>query len=290
MAAWQIGKLCAFDWLWSAWVCLGLLFASLCAHAFLAVILGEIGEGKTCTESNPSRVFQHVQSFLKERCKPGSSLVVSVSGGVDSMGLSHCLISLRRRWHLNSIDYNIRASSEVEASFVETWARKVALPLKLVRLNKTEAQAQRDLSRAAFEDFSRRARYEAYYKLMEDDRAVAVLTGHHQDDAAENVLWNLFMGRSLFHIPVMGPEAFIEHAFRDASQASAGEWHSLFLRNDSVVFACGRNDFGQLGDATRVTRIYPVQIAKPMMAVSGDAERFCDRCWRHLAKYAHGHR
>lgn len=151
------------------------------------------------------------------------------------MVLIHCLIALRRRLHLNlsavHIDYSIRATSHVEASFVETWARKVALPLKLVRLNSTETQAQQDFSRAAFEDFSRRARYEAYHKLVDDNRAVAVLTGHHQDDAAENVLSNLFMGRSLFHIPVMGPEAFIEHV---------RIWRPLFNLPKKAIYAFAR--------------------------------------------------
>ena len=158
-------------------------------------------------EASPPSVLSHVWSFLKERCKPGSpagtSLVISISGGVDSMVLSHCMIILRNQWGLNlsavHIDYNIRPSSQVEAAFVETWARKVALPLTMVRLNSTESL---NLSRTAFEDFSRRARYEAYEKVMQN-RAMAVLTGHHVDDAAENVLSNLFMGRSLFHIPVM---------------------------------------------------------------------------------------
>ena len=135
--------------------------------------------------------------------------MISISGGVDSMVLSHSLVVLRSHWRLNlsavHIDYNIRPTSRVEAAFVETWARKVALPLTLVRLNGTKS-----LSRAEFEDFSRKARYEAYQKVMQDTNAIAVLTGHHEDDAAENVLSNLFMGRSLFHIPVMGPEAVLE--------------------------------------------------------------------------------
>ena len=127
---------------------------------------------------NPSVLLSHVWSFLKERCKPGSpagtSLVISISGGVDSMVLSHCMIILRNQWGLNlsavHIDYNIRPSSQEEAAFVETWARKVALPLTMVRLNSTESL---NLSRTAFEDFSRRARYEAYEKVMQN-KAMAV--------------------------------------------------------------------------------------------------------------------
>eukprot|EP00434_Breviolum_minutum_P009769 symbB.v1.2.008602.t1/scaffold523.1/size192511/24 len=179
-----------------------------------------------------SRVCQSVGSFLKDRCDPGSSLVISLSGGVDSMVLSHCLILLRKQLQLElsavHIDYNIRPSSQVEAAFVNTWARQVALPLTLVQLNGTES-----LSRMAFEDYSRGARYEAYHLAMEamEDRAVAVITGHHEDDAAENVLSNLFMGRSLFHIPVMGPEAFIE---------GVRIWRPLFSLSKRDIYAFAR--------------------------------------------------
>ena len=148
------------------------------------------------------------------------------------MVLSHCLILLRKQLQLElsavHIDYNIRPSSQVEAAFVNTWARQVALPLTLVQLNGTES-----LSRMAFEDYSRGARYEAYHLAMEamEDRAVAVVTGHHEDDAAENVLSNLFMGRSLFHIPVMGPEAFIE---------GVRIWRPLFSLSKRDIYAFAR--------------------------------------------------
>ena len=42
---------------------------------------------------------------------------------------------------------------------------------------------------------------------------------------------------------------------------SAGWYHSLFLKNDSTVWACGSNQFGQLGDGTIVPHYTPVQIS-----------------------------
>lgn len=42
---------------------------------------------------------------------------------------------------------------------------------------------------------------------------------------------------------------------------SAGSLHSLFLRNDGNVWACGRNWEGQLGDGTTVNKSTPIQIA-----------------------------
>lgn len=42
---------------------------------------------------------------------------------------------------------------------------------------------------------------------------------------------------------------------------AAGNEHSLFLKNDGTVWACGRNDLGQLGDGTATHRTAPVQVA-----------------------------
>ena len=124
------------------------------------------------------------------------------------MVLSHCLVLLRHELHLNlsaiHVDYNGRPCSQLESAFVEAWAKEADLDLRLLRLERANH------SRSDFEDWSRQARYAAYRDAMHHTQAVAVLTGHHEDDAAENVMANLLMGRSLFHLPVLGPEAFIE--------------------------------------------------------------------------------
>ena len=43
-------------------------------------------------------------------------------------------------------------------------------------------------------------------------------------------------------------------------QITAGEWHSIFVRGDGTVYACGRNMYGQLGDGTTVDRHIPTLI------------------------------
>ncbi len=43
----------------------------------------------------------------------------------------------------------------------------------------------------------------------------------------------------------------------------AGWNHSLFLKNDGTVWACGRNTFGQYGDGTTSVNYYPSQVHGP---------------------------
>ena len=41
---------------------------------------------------------------------------------------------------------------------------------------------------------------------------------------------------------------------------AAGDAFSLFVKNDGTVWACGSNDYGQLGDGTLIDRTSPVQV------------------------------
>lgn len=45
------------------------------------------------------------------------------------------------------------------------------------------------------------------------------------------------------------------------SAISAGSSHSIFLKNDGTVWACGRNLFGQLGDGTNVNKLVPTKLS-----------------------------
>ncbi len=42
---------------------------------------------------------------------------------------------------------------------------------------------------------------------------------------------------------------------------AAGSEHSIFLKNDGTVWACGLNVYGQLGDGTTTQRLTPVQVS-----------------------------
>ena len=42
---------------------------------------------------------------------------------------------------------------------------------------------------------------------------------------------------------------------------AAGQYHTLALKNDGTVWACGDNSYGQLGDGTTTQRLTPVQVS-----------------------------
>jgi len=110
------------------------------------------------------RVYQAVSSFITSHIDGPATLVISLSGGVDSMVLSHCLqaFSLQRqlRLHAVHIDYGLRLpASNREAEFVAAWAQEASIPLDIFRLNCSG-------NRLTVEACSRQARYRAYQELV----------------------------------------------------------------------------------------------------------------------------
>lgn len=62
------------------------------------------------------------------------------------------------------------------------------------------------------------------------------------------------VGKALWPIPVLGIDGV------EAVSTGANSAHNLIIKNDGTVWAWGRNDYGQLGDGTEITRATPAQV------------------------------
>ena len=129
----------------------------------------------------------------------GSSLVVAVSGGPDSLALVHALHALRHdlglRLHAAHLDHGLRPEASAEdADFVRETMRTLRVPLTLHKLDVAEFSRQRRLS---LEDAARRLRYEFLSKVAADEGADAVAVAHTLDDQAETVLMHILRGSGL---------------------------------------------------------------------------------------------
>ncbi len=54
----------------------------------------------------------------------------------------------------------------------------------------------------------------------------------------------------------------------EVREMAAGQNHSLILKRDGTLFACGNNEFGQLGDGTTKTRLSPFTLMTEVRSVS----------------------
>lgn len=60
--------------------------------------------------------------------------------------------------------------------------------------------------------------------------------------------------------------------FTDVSLISAGGWHTMILKSDGILWATGRNHYGQLGDGTNIDKNSPVQIMSNVSSISAGTD------------------
>ena len=138
--------------------------------------------------------------------KPSSrcSLILSLSGGVDSMVIASVLAFLKSKGGYPQldivaihIDYANRPESKAEADYVEKYCRNHDIRFVVRRIDEiTRGITARD----EYETQARQVRYDMYRTVALDcikrhpQATVGVMLGHHRGDLRENVLSNAHKG------------------------------------------------------------------------------------------------
>ncbi len=135
---------------------------------------------------------------------PGWTLVVAVSGGVDSMVLLHVLAGLGEtygvRLHAAHLDHGLRGlEAERDAAAVAAWGRSLGVPVTVERAGPLDRRGG-SLQRAA-----RAARYAFLERVADRVGAQRIALGHTRDDVAETLLLNLLRGAGLRGLAAIPP-------------------------------------------------------------------------------------
>ena len=134
-----------------------------------------------------------------EKLKDGSTIIVSLSGGVDSMVALYLCKYIKDTYNSNKIkniiaihiNYNNRTHSGDELDFVNYYCNKLGVKLyfrtiKEISRNNCLHNGLRDL----YEDITKNIRYDMYRLNIKNDRTY-ILLGHNKDDCFENVITNI---------------------------------------------------------------------------------------------------
>lgn len=131
---------------------------------------------------------------------PGGRVVVGLSGGADSMALTHFLVYQEKAEVLAAhVNHGLRgAESDADEAFVRKWCAENHIPLRILHADVKRLAEER---KQGLEECGREVRYAFFQELAQDAR---IATAHTLSDNAETVLLNLTKGtgaRGLCGIP-----------------------------------------------------------------------------------------
>ena len=144
-----------------------------------------------CPEDPFDKTFQHhpilekLKDPFKNLLSPHKKLVVSLSGGVDSMVCLHLL----HRYYSGEIiavhiDYTNRPESYEESMFVAWACKHFNVPVYIRHID--EIKRANDHTREFYEEITKKIRFDMYSKFE-----CPVILGHNLDDCTENIFTNI---------------------------------------------------------------------------------------------------
>ncbi|WP_298756973.1 tRNA lysidine(34) synthetase TilS [uncultured Psychroserpens sp.] len=128
--------------------------------------------------------------FLNE-----AKLLIAISGGLDSVVLTHLCHQLKLSIALAHCNFNLRGiESDADETFVVSLAEQLDLEVFTQQFN-TEVYAKQQ--KLSTQMAARELRYDWFYNLAEDLKFDYILTAHHADDNLETFIINLTRGTGL---------------------------------------------------------------------------------------------
>jgi len=162
--------------------------------------------------THPPTLITLARAALREHAlvPRGSSVLVAVSGGPDSMALLHVLALLRRRLGFglfaHGVDHGLRPEAAVELDLAERFSRSLDVPFTRSRVAVCAGGNLQARARAV--------RWEALRTAASSAGADRIATGHHADDRAETLLMRILRGTRLRGLAVLPPMDCVDGSIR----------------------------------------------------------------------------
>lgn len=130
-------------------------------------------------------------SYVRIDCP--ASILVGLSGGADSVLLLRVLTQLRTEKHFElqaiHVNHGLRENAVLDEEFCKLLCDGLHVPLQI-----SHVKVDRH---GSVEDAARRARYEAFDRVLRSQRGSVLALAHHMDDQAETVLMHLIHGSGM---------------------------------------------------------------------------------------------
>lgn len=155
-----------------------------------------------CDAANPNIILSEQLSTLLPTDK---KVIISLSGGVDSMVMLTLLARKKAPVHAVHIVYGNRKQSEDEYNFLVQFCAKLNVPLWVYRVKWLK---RGEIDRQFYEEMTRDLRFMTYRAVGEmiGEPEPCVLMGHIKDDVVENIWTNIAHCHHLTNLKKMAAE------------------------------------------------------------------------------------
>jgi tRNA(Ile)-lysidine synthase len=169
-----------------------------------------------------AELIEHINakfSFLYDK-----NLLIAISGGIDSVVLTHLLHKLNFKISLAHCNFSLRGKeSNEDEEFVKGLGEKLEIQTFTIKFD-TEAYAEE--KGISTQMAARDLRYDWFQKIAEENNIDYIITGHQKDDVLETFLINLTRGTGLDGLTGI-PE----------NQGNIVRPFMIFTRNEILVYA-----------------------------------------------------
>lgn len=204
----------------------------------------------------------------------GSTVIVALSGGADSVALLHCLISLKEEYNLTvhaaHLNHQIRGEeADRDENFCKILCENYNIPFHLRRRDIKAISKQQKISE---ELCGRHERY-AFFDSLAESLGALVATAHTASDNAETLLFNLSRGTSLAGAagipPVRG------HFIRPLIDCTRAEIEE-YCRQNHLDFVTDSTNFSDEYTRNKIRHHVIPALAELNPRFEESASRFCD--------------
>jgi len=148
---------------------------------------------------NPKEEFKEQYEYIigdYSQIPLNKLIIVSLSGGVDSMSCLYYLSKITKNLIAVHINYNNRKETDEEVNFLRNICNKLGVDLYVRTIKEIKRQpCIENYLRDIYESYTKKVRYNSYKKAYElktfNKENPIVILGHNKDDCFENILTNI---------------------------------------------------------------------------------------------------
>ena len=180
---------------------------------FSDVLCDKVQYNQSKTDIYSTNIWKCFHTFIKNNKLDSNekTIIISLSGGVDSMVFLHLCIVYKKlnsnfKFGVVHINWNQRLESTRESDFLLYHINKY----NILHIFECIDNISRNENREHFESKSRQLRFHLYKKVIKLWDGDSVFLGHHQGDIIENVFTNMITGTHLLDLGKMKEMSIID--------------------------------------------------------------------------------